>query len=518
MPKQVTILRSDNRIVLDPTDRTIRGLIEPQLTYIEKKWVQTAKERRQRRQSGMPPFDEIIWECYGEDHRGRLATSYGFYERISEVLESNGYQVDLRWGTRREAEVAAERAKTVYEPRWDRIQALIDDGFEFRYKQKPALKLIAKHENGRIDCHGGWGKGTLIMLACKLFPKAKIDVVTKRVPVLHQRLYPELAMNLPSVGIVGGGKRKKGCRVMCITADSLHHGRPDADFVFVDEGDEACADKFAGSLGQYEHARMWAFSATWNMRGDNKNLRGEAIFGPIRLSVPYQEGVEHDIVVPIEVHWDNVIMDVNPAADKEGPEKKRAAYWSNTYRNKVIKKITRRYDDDIQVLIAVDTLEHALHLKKLLPEFELVYSPKTQKDEDWEWFDEKGLLPEGFKVITDERREKITKRFEKGRLKKAIATTVWNVGVNFRHLQVVIRADGGDSQSRDTQLPCRNARKHVEGDHLKPIGIIHDLKDQFDRGCRGRAERRRANYEKNGWKQVDPQKSSKLRAKMKWGD
>jgi len=528
----VVLLRSGNRLVVEPSTPEIKDLLTPKLSYVEKRFLH-GKEFSYRKKMRLPTFEEIEWSCYSEDHKGRLATSYGFLERITAVLEAAGYGVTTRWASKLEEEKQLERAVKVYTPHWERIENMIlesrtdpedsKSGFEFRYKQKAALKLIAKHENGRIDCPPGWGKGTVIMLTCLLFPKAKIEVVTKRIPVLKQRLFPELASYLPSVGMVGGGVRSKGHRVMCYSADSLHHARPDADIVLVDEGQEACADNFASKMGIYEHARIWMFSGSWDMRLDNKDMRAEAMAGPIRLKVTYKQAEEHDMVVPICIVWTDVIMDVNPCANFDGVDKKKYGVWTNEYRNKLIAKDANHYDADTQVLITVETLEHALHLKELLPDFEVVYSGHGLKDRDIAWFTKN--FPTTFKLMTEERKRKLTSRFEKGKLKKVIATTVWNVGVNFTNLEVLIRADAGGSPINDTQIPGRNSRtnasivKDASETKKKIVAIVHDYRDQFDTGFSYKAKGRERSYKRNEWEQFFPkaEKKSMLRRLMNFG-
>lgn len=519
--RRVSLLRSGNRLVVDPTTPRVLGILAPELTYVEKKFTQGA-ERGMRKRNHQPIFDEIEWACYGEDLKGRLATSYGFHDRIKAALEARNYETRLRWATATERAVREERAAKVYVPNWGRIDDLVKSGFEFRRKQLKALKLIAEHENGRIDCPPGWGKGTLIMLACVMFPRAKIAVVTKRLPVLNQRLYPELSLNLPSVGIVGGGRRIKGCRVMCYSSGSLHHARGDEDFVFVDEGHEACADKFAAQMGVFEHARVWMFSASWNLRLDNKDLRAEAMAGPIRLKVTYQEAAEAKMVVPIEVVWSDVVSDVNPCGGLDGVPKKRAGIWAHEYRNRRIARDARHYGDDTQVLITVETLEHALYLKRELPEFRVVYSGQGMNEHEAAWF--RKHFPDEFRAMTEDKKKRMTKRFEEGKLKKVIATPVWNVGVNFRHLEVLIRADAGGSPINDIQIPGRNSRVNDKLNRKvakkKEVGIVHDYRDQFDTGFNQKAAGRERMYGTNGWKQHHPRgkKKSLLRRLIKYGE
>lgn len=514
--RTIRVLRSERRIVIDPTTPRVRGLLEPQLRYVEKIF-HRGVELIKRLNAGLSRVEEVTWECYGNDIKGRLATSWGFYERIAKTLRTAGYTVELYWATDEEAELSDKRDETVYRPNWDRIAKLQADGYKFKFKQKKALRIFTEFENGCIDCPTGWGKGDAIVNACILFDRARIGVVAKDVAVLRQRLYPALAMSLPSVGIVGGGMKRVGRRVMCYTADSLHHAPADLDMLFIDEGHKACADKFAASLARFGRARVWMFSASWNKRLDNKDLRAEAIAGPIRLVVPYQEAVDHNMVVPIAVIWDNVSMDVNPCSDVGMHEKKRYAYWANEYRNKKIAAIAHRYSDDMQTLITVETLEHALNLKRLLPEFTLVYSARQIKPSDMKYFRDLDLIPPDWRTMTDDRKERLTQRFTKGKLKKVIVTTVWNVGVSFNHLRVLIRADGGASPINDTQIPGRTSRLNEEAGKL--FGIVHDLRDQFDNGCKARAKGREKSYAEHKWVQyswAQAQKQSRLQEQLGW--
>lgn len=514
--RRVVLLRTDNSIVVDTNSRRVNSVLADKLRYFERKFFH-GREKNDRVRMGLPPFEEIEWQCYSEDHKGRIGTSFGFVDRIVDALEPLGYDVRIRWASEDDKVRDAERRESVFKPRWDRIDELLKSGFEFRHKQKKCLRLISEFENGRVDCPPGWGKGTVIMLACVLLPKARIAVVTKNVAVLQQRLYPELALNLPSVGCVGGGKKIKGRRVMCYTADSLHHVKTESpfDLVFVDEGHQACADDFAEQLGMYfPDARMWALSATWDMRLDNKDMRAEAMFGPIRLKVHYKDAVAHGMVVPIEVHWTDVITDINPCSDMTGVPKKQRGIWSNDYRNSLIAADARKYDDDTQVLITVETVEHALYLHRELPEFSLVYSGVSVTPKDWRYYREIGLIDEDFREMTPDRKQRLTRRFEKGSLKKAIATPVWNVGVNFKQLQVLIRADAGGSPINDTQIPGR-ASRISDG---KEVAILHDYRDQFDHGFRQKASGREASYARNEWEQHFPKNGKPSRRRNREDD
>lgn len=487
MAKKVTILRAGNRIVISPTTPKIADLLRPQLTFTERVFLR-GREALIAKRSFKPTIFSQDWECFAMDHRGRIATTFGFAPRIRRVLRGAGYKVVTK-------DLQPHPNPEVYRFRWERLE-----GTKFRYKQREALELIAKYECGRIDCHPGWGKSFLIAQAARCYPKAKIAVITRRVPVMLQRIYPELCSMLPSVGIVGGGRKIKDRRVMCYTTGSLQHATGDEDIVFIDEGHEICSDDAAYKMSKFQHARIWMFSGSWDMRLDSKDMRAEAMAGPIRIRVPYEDGVRNKMVVPITIVWRDVISDTNPASGYSDVNKKRYGVWTNEYRNSCIATDARLYDEDVQTLITVETFEHALHLKRLLPEFTLVYNCDSQSERDLQYYREQGLIDESFRLLTPTRREKFTRRFERGRLRKVIATPVWNVGVSFNHLQVLIRADAGGSPINDTQIPGRTSRLHSS----KVCGIVHDYLDQFDVGLSRKAAGRRASYARNKWKQICP--------------
>jgi superfamily II DNA or RNA helicase len=308
---------------------------------------------------------------------------------------------------------------------------------------------------------------------------------------------------------------------MVYSAGCLGHAPEDTDLIFVDEGHEACADEFATALSRFTKARMWMFSASWDLRLDKKDMRAEALAGPIRHVVTYAEAEAHGMVVPIEVVWTDVNMDVNPCADFEDVAKKRHGFWRNEYRNKLIARDARQFAADTQVLITVETVEHALELKRHLPEFKLMFAVQGEEDDQWC----KKNYPNEYRSMTDARRATITKAFEGGKLKRVIATTVWNVGVNFKHLEVLIRADGGGTPINDTQIPGRTSRPNkalvkLDGEVIKQVGLIRDYKDQFDRGFQQRAARRAKSYEKHQWKQrtLTKDHASVLRQLLKCGE
>jgi superfamily II DNA or RNA helicase len=110
-----------------------------------------------------------------------------------------------------------------------------------------------------------------------------------------------------------------------------------------------------------------------------------------------------------------------------------------------------------------------------------------------------GLIDPAAHPLTSKDRERMEEDFEKGTLKRCVATAtsggVWSTGVDFPHLRVLIRADGQGSPILNTQIPGRISRIS-EG---KEVGIVIDLDDCHHDTLGRRAERRFTSYRSKGW-------------------
>jgi len=149
-------------------------------------------------------------------------------------------------------------------------------------------------------------------------------------------------------------------------------------------------------------------------------------------------------------------------------------------------------------LILVDTLEHAVNLKALLPDFDLVYA--SAEEQDLRRYKRDGLIDDTFPTMTKQRRKQMKEDYERGELKKVIATGVWAVGVDFTHLEVLIRADGGSSEIASIQIPGRVSRLNKSIN--KEVGTLVDFFDSFDSGFEFKSKARQKYYAQMEWEQI----------------
>jgi superfamily II DNA or RNA helicase len=382
-------------------------------------------------------------------------------------------------------------------PDWSRL----DPGVQFRANQREMLEAMLQADRGRIVVPTAVGKSFLIQQYVTLLPKARIIVSTYSNQVLMQL---HEGLNKALLGRVGlwcsDSRRLTDARVVCVSQGLIHHyfrvnGDQDVDVAIIDEYHEWGSPKRLELLENIRYAKMFGLSAN-KSRQDKAEFRLNGLFGPVLAEMTYSEAVDKNLVTPIWVVWTPVRSNTDPTAYYKHPSaKEKHGVWRYALRNKIIAETVRLFRDEDQVLITVKTIDHALHLHKLLPEYTVVYAPKEYAQ--LIQFRSLGLT-EGLPQMTKDRLNSLKRRFSKGTLKKVIATGVWSRGVNFPELSVLVRADASNSKIADTQWPGRAARKHED----KAVSLVLDFGDEYNANLHDKALARRKRYKEQGWKQI----------------
>jgi superfamily II DNA or RNA helicase len=481
----VTIYKQRNLLRIRNVKGELADLLKRTLTYERRKQLMTKKERDAAQGRTMEISVVRCFDTLTVDKEPQLRTNAGFLQRITDVLKQNGYTPNIK-------DLEPERRASVFVPNWDNAE-----GFDWRHRQRETLECLLAHQRGQVWWATGAGKSWLMVPLCLVLPRARIVICTKHLSVLNEH-YTRLSKHLPDVGLVNGSSKQMGCRVTCVSSGSLQHIDPmTTDIFLADEHHELATDVMFEKFARFEYSRMFGLSANFNDRFDGADFELEGIFGPLITKLTYEEGVKNDMIVPIQVHWREVMMRNNPAAGMDGVFRKKFGIWRNNHRNAMIAEDARKHPKD-QVLITVETLEHACYLKKHLPEFTLCYAPNDMHKESLDDYKLRGLIPQEMEPITATELFENKRAFEAGTLRKVIATTVWNRGVNFHHLQVLIRADASSSAIADTQIPGRLSRLN-DG---KQYGLLIDYMDEFDASFKRKSLQRLADYKKKGWTQL----------------
>ena len=434
-------------------------------------------------------FKTTEYKLFRHEH-GKIIILGGYLARLAAKLKKLGCKASIRETS------PARKRKDCFTPVWENLTGRID----FRPRQEECLQTIARSQCGIIKAVTGFGKTTLIGAAALLFPEAKIHVVTKSVDVA-ERINRSLRRFVPRVGMVGDGS-KQWERVTVITAGSLAHSDGDADFLFCDEVHQLATINFSTSIAQrYRHSKNFGLSATPYARMDNAHAVLEPLFGPMVFELTYQNAVELGLVVPIRVKWLPIRMSFNPVERYSNRvAKKRYGVWTNIERNRMIAAAVQEYPKDHQILILVETIEHAVNLGSLLPDFKLVYG--SMFPSDCAKYKARNLLPKDYKPLSDYDKHVLRGQFESGELKRVIATDVWSTGVDFEQLNVLVRADDRDSDIVDVQGPGRVSRLYVSPEGVKKeFGEVIDCMDTWDTTFYRKSMGRRNSYKLLGWEQ-----------------
>ncbi len=417
----------------------------------------------------------------------------GYVARVKATLKAQGHTVTL------------ERRVDYGLPPPDLSHAKL---VQFRGKQPQALALMIHNDQGLIVCPTGFGKTFLIREFCHIYPNS-IGVITVPSIVNARDIYEAIKDSVPGVGMVGGGKHQVG-RITVAVTHSIDWAPAEANWVLVDEAHMAVASLHMKALLRFKRAKMLGFTATDKGRSDGGDGFLEALFGLPLIEVGYEDAVQTGNVVPLTVELLAVRTgpDVGQMNHRGEPmlddnARKLIGIWSNRDRNEVIARWTRERiaaNPGDQILIMVETVDHALRLHQLLPEFALVHGGVTP-DRQAALKESGAFLPDLQTLCTAKTLKSHQKAFTTGKLRYAIATKIWSRGVDFKDLNVLIRADGAASIIDSGQIPGRLSRLGSDG--KKGSALLVDCADLFTRPLLGRTLKRLKIYRDNGWTFTD---------------
>lgn len=461
-----------------PTTPPLTEILETVLSF---------QKRESKTTNGVRTNNFVTVELFEVNDEGILETFAGLEELVTRHLRGFGYNVTVERLALKKLDVHLDRLELAD------MAAMAD-----RTGQIDVLGMIVDEPAGFIvKAPTGWGKSHIITQVCKALPKNKIAIVAPGVDIvgsIHRRLCSQ--MNRRDIGIVGDGNRDVR-RITVCTTNSIHRlAKADWDLLMFDEVHTAGAPETANNIAEVFHdCKTVGFSASPAGRSDGSDLVVQALFGPVKYEVTYAEAEADGAISPIHVQMHRIEVGPDIARYSNPTTKNKYGLWFNRIRNEYIAKLANAIDDDDQTLIIVSTAQHALQLKLLLPEYQVVFSSTKQKT--LANFPVKSVPGLSFKGVFDAKyRRYLTDQFERGNLKKAIATGVWNTGVDFVHLKYLIRCEGLASAIQATQTPGRLSRIAPGKTH----GTLIDFMDSFDSTMENRSINRLREYRKKGWR------------------
>jgi superfamily II DNA or RNA helicase len=387
----------------------------------------------------------------------------------------------------------------IAEPDWDRMQDLPP----LREGQAQTLASIVAAYRGHVIEPTGNGKTFIITAMCHLYDKINILVSAPNVDTFREMI-ERIQKTCPGerINMLGGGKKKvhRDARIAVCTNSSAHHVPSDwPDLVLYDEAHTVGAPTVFPKFGVFLKSVMIGLTASPKGRSDKSDLCTEAIFGGVIRKVTYQEAVRLGNIADIEVrtvHCDMDDIDFPKDIDKE-----RFGYWLNHSRNALlIKAALDTFKKDEQVLFMVNRVEHALAMRRFLPNIPIAHGPISQ--DRWDDMTKLGLTQHTtLEVMNGVDTDQLKKDFMAGNIPWVIATYKWKQGVDTVNLGGLVRMDGAANDILSIQIPGRLSRKGHDG--MKQVGVLIDSYDDFGDMYLRRSNKRMTKYEEMGWKIVD---------------
>jgi superfamily II DNA or RNA helicase len=402
----------------------------------------------------------------------------GLYSKTLSILEHKGYLVTLK---------DLRRHMPLQRPDTSRLGSLRDG-------QGSLLEAISTNHSGVIVAPTGFGKSFCIVQLCKMYPKSRFIISTPRqsvVKTIYDRLMSDSYLKKHTGIMCSSKKTGFDHRIVVTTPVSMARCETHSiDFLIIDECHCVGAEKISEAIARFPDCRKIGLSASPTGRGDRADIVLEAVIGKEIFNYDYQDAVESGSIMPINV----IIKEVKkgPAIFNNRLALKRRGIWLNSERNKIIADTVSSYGDK-QTLIMVETVEHMMALRRLLPGWTTVYGAGLSKEE-YMGYVSNGFTDEPWRTNADLR--KIQDDFASGVLRKVIATMVWREGVDMPHLEVLCRADALSGKIPSIQIPGRLSRIQDGKDSVTLI----DFLDLFDVELQRASESRIRAYRDKQWK------------------
>ena len=477
---------------ISPVDADTYGLLAPLLSY------QRRGENRVKTKKGIKEVgvSTLLALHYYNPEAQEVLVPQGLLQRTMAFLKDHGFAVDYTCERRNED-------LSVLKPYWDEMRKVLFPGGagSFRYMQDVILAKIAALDMGVIVAPTGYGKSFLITAVCAAFQQANVTVVSPDAALVRDmsaRLIPLFGEESVGIYVTGArAKQKKLRRIMLTTSKSLYKIPNDhSDIILVDEVHRAAGEELSTALAEKQPKKIFGFTATLTGRADGAEIVTESLVGPVIEHIVYPDAVRHGIVSPMRVVFSPI--PVGPASGDltSRVQKKRKLIWRNTIRNSAIARSIQTYTShfgfvDPQVLILVESIDHAVDLQKRLPDYEIVYAVNALRSKSKAWKKRNSRLDD----MTRKKMEQMQSDFSAGRLRKVIATSVWGTGVDFPYLDIVVQASGQYSEISTLQFAGRGTRINPQ----KEFGLILDYADSWDPWVQRRYMQRRSYYEKLEW-------------------
>jgi len=398
----------------------------------------------------------------------RLVTMPGFLHKIKTILTEEGYDYVIK----------DERTPSPTADIYNAMKGLKDFQIEAAYK-------AIMSGGGIISAPTGWGKTFLLAAIINAYSHKELcarntplAVVATPAKDITRKDADDLVTLLPDhdVGLIMSGTKKFSDDVQVITLNSLHLLNPeDIGILIIDEVHTSASEKRTETILAARKALKWGVSATPTGRFDGRDLVTEGLFGPVVYQCTYADGIASGALVPITVYWINV-PEPPMGIDKYLRFKTRAGKYRNGVdrndnQNKLIAELLKRIPESYQTMAIMPHLDQLNHLAILIPKVATIHGESSQQSLERKNY-------HNLTSVSSKERKETYRKMAAGELRKIMCTQIYQEGVNFPQLEIVVNAGGGGSDIVAKQIPGRESR-NIEG---KDESFLIDFNHPWDVG------------------------------------
>ena len=355
------------------------------------------------------------------------------------------------------------------------IQHLGD--IHLRDYQKEAVQRVVEKRRGLIVFPTGSGKTVMMAAVIASYIDCTFVVFVQKVDLLNQTVKNLEKMLGEKVGCVGAGKSDWQPVTVCTIQSFLSGGYalPWVDGIIVDEVHHAGSPSYRKALTRIGSEIRVGFTAT-EAYIPKKQFQIEGLFGQTIHTMPYEELEAEGKLAKGEVHMYEI--PINPDVFTMSGSNWHAVYnhgiVHNPDRNSKITILARDYrDEGKKVLIIVNKLDHGYLLHGMCgSESDFVHGSTD--------VEERGKVGEAL-------------RGEGGKI--VIATNIFDEGMDFPDLDVVLLARGWESPIATVQSAGRATRVT---DSKKNFLVI-DFYDRTHKILKKHSNTRIRTYKQKGW-------------------
>lgn len=378
----------------------------------------------------------------------------GLAERACDALESFNFKVTVRM---------VDELKWP-EPNMYRVSLAEErEGHPMREHQRKALELMCRYRRAQIDAGTGFGKTFLMGMVCAAYsdPGTQILIVSPSIQLMHDAKDRIEHATGEQVGQLGDGKKKQ-LRITSTTIDSIgaYDDLTKVKLCLCDEVHVAGTIRKMNVLVGLMRARMFGLSASTNKRADGGNLLIEAVFGKVKVKVPFAECLKEGYVPPVKSTFYTFNVPNRSDDIYDDSLKKRKLVQRGEIWNAAVVRAARYWADRPEkprILILCETVEHMIRLaRRGLDDFVLMYAHESEAR--LEKMRKLGEIDDDYIPLDSKEAKRRIKLFKSGEYRVGIGHAKLGTGLNIPDLDIVMRADGGSGDIRNAQFRGRVTR------------------------------------------------------------